>query len=805
MKRVVFLISLIIVLGGFMVAQEVVTPVPSYVTNPSNFFKKCLLYQGIPILGSNNVDDMYFYMVRDVVDKMIGHRPDIIAGMIYWNQRIGIIAPYPIELTTDLPEHSYWPDLAYTRGLGGTKSVPLTSIGAENLHDPPWVPYFDEHIFEHEFGHTIHLVGMDYVDSSFNSRLYSAYSANSYKWSGTYAAQDHKEYWAEGVQAYFNCNAPENENHNHVNTREELLAFDPSLYNLCYEVFGPCTPEVEANFTFTQYASPSQLTVDFSDTSISAGTITSRSWDFGDGGSSSGSVSSHTYAGPGTYAVTLTVTDDLPSSDSITQNILCSNAPVNYCDVSHSLKRECIYNVSVGSIDNTTGWNGYNNYTGESTEMVVGEYYPLSVTCSSTWSSGSGCGVWIDWNQDGDFEDLDEEVYTQTYALDPFTTNISPPAHALSGATRMRIRLFWKQTPDPCGEQEGGEVEDYSVIVIGGANCAPTAGFTWESVNLDVNFTDTSYDSDGNVTSWSWTFGDGSSSSQQNPSHSYTAAGDKTVSLTITDDVGATDSYTETIHLTLEGSVKEDFVGSFSGMGVWSRNSDTGLWSKLTPEVASQVFMGDLDGDGKDDLVGVWDFGIFVRYSNGTWEKILNNESLIWLSTGDMNGDGLDDLVGSWTFGVWMRDSSDGSWTKIHNDSATQICVGDFDGDGYGDLLGVWDVGIWINYATGSWQKILGNENLTWLCVGDLSGDGRDDIAGSWAHGTWYRESVSGAWVRLHTVAEQIAAGDLDGDNTDDLVGMWTGIAGLWTRYSDGTWEKLNDAKPLSITTGKMR
>ncbi|MGC9308071.1 MAG: PKD domain-containing protein, partial [Thermoplasmatota archaeon] len=59
-----------------------------------------------------------------------------------------------------------------------------------------------------------------------------------------------------------------------------------------------------------------------------------------------------------------------------------------------------------------------------------------------------------------------------------------------------------------------------------------------------VNFTDDSSDPDGSIEAWHWDFGDGNTSSQQHPSHSYTADGSYTVTLTVTDNHGATASNT---------------------------------------------------------------------------------------------------------------------------------------------------------------------------------------------------------------------------------------------------------------------
>src|SRR5204863_4005556 len=66
---------------------------------------------------------------------------------------------------------------------------------------------------------------------------------------------------------------------------------------------------------------------------------------------------------------------------------------------------------------------------------------------------------------------------------------------------------------------------------------APQAAFDFEVIGQQVNFVDRST---GNPTSWSWVFGDGGSSTQQNPVHTYAAAGGYTVSLTARNAAGET-------------------------------------------------------------------------------------------------------------------------------------------------------------------------------------------------------------------------------------------------------------------------
>jgi len=57
-------------------------------------------------------------------------------------------------------------------------------------------------------------------------------------WKGKYASVTRDEYFAEGVQSWFDNNRENDHDHNHVNTRAELIEYDPGLAALCREVFG---------------------------------------------------------------------------------------------------------------------------------------------------------------------------------------------------------------------------------------------------------------------------------------------------------------------------------------------------------------------------------------------------------------------------------------------------------------------------------------------------------------------------------------------------------------------------------------
>ena len=172
-----------------------------------------------------------------------------------------------------------------------------------------------------------------------------------------------------------------------------------------------------------------------------------------------------------------------------------------YCPAWSQRFDEYVARVQVGSIDNSTSFTpgGYVSYTGLSTNMTIGTGYPITVTNGVAYP-GDQCGIWVDWNQDGDFDEASETVGGISGGPGVFTATITPPAGATAGDTRMRIRILYDGLVSPCGEADFGEVEDYTVHMISAApatppnptvqaqNCgntviqrtgAPPAGVTW--------------------------------------------------------------------------------------------------------------------------------------------------------------------------------------------------------------------------------------------------------------------------------------------------------------------------------------
>jgi alpha-glucosidase len=201
------------------------------------WYEKYTHYKGFPILSSAKVSDAGLMEGRAIVAHMLADRDDILQALLKKRARVVVMAP--TELTTDVPEQKnmkpkdYWDKRA--RGLGGK----ITSCGEENLLNLKGDRCAKENILVHEFAHCIHEIGLKVVDPKFDGKLKAAYDQALAKglWKKTYAATNHKEYWAEGVQSYFDCNNPPNAVHNDINTREKLAKYDPGLFELIDGVF----------------------------------------------------------------------------------------------------------------------------------------------------------------------------------------------------------------------------------------------------------------------------------------------------------------------------------------------------------------------------------------------------------------------------------------------------------------------------------------------------------------------------------------------------------------------------------------
>jgi hypothetical protein len=139
-----------------------------------------------------------------------------------------------------------------------------------------------------------------------------------------------------------------------------------------------------------------------------------------------------------------------------------------------------IKSVQFGTINNTSQTNegkykdynslGYSNFQNNfSTEVNRGQTLPITIIFGGAWALPQlYCGVWIDFNQNGSFED-NERVLGEAGLTGQ--RNIVIPTTATAGTTRMRIILKNGALPTACDfSNYRGEVEDYSIVILGGPN-----------------------------------------------------------------------------------------------------------------------------------------------------------------------------------------------------------------------------------------------------------------------------------------------------------------------------------------------
>ncbi len=157
------------------------------------------------------------------------------------------------------------------------------------------------------------------------------------------------------------------------------------------------------------------------------------------------------------------------SGFSNTVNVTTLSNSITYCtSQGNNTNDEYIDRVQLGSINNLSGNNGgYADFTSISTTLAKGSSNTIIIT--PRWTGTvyyEAYRVWIDYNQDGDFNDSGEQVYTRSRTkASSVSGSFTVPSSALNGATRMRVSMKYNANSTSCETFTYGEVEDYTVII----------------------------------------------------------------------------------------------------------------------------------------------------------------------------------------------------------------------------------------------------------------------------------------------------------------------------------------------------
>ncbi|MBK9727243.1 MAG: HYR domain-containing protein [Saprospiraceae bacterium] len=156
-------------------------------------------------------------------------------------------------------------------------------------------------------------------------------------------------------------------------------------------------------------------------------------------------------------------------------NVDCDKESI-YCKAK-ALNSAYMYNnrVEFAGIDTITGDNGgYHYFNKACGNIESGKTYPICV--SPGFLSGSYkvyWKIWIDFNSDGFFDPVTEEV-VYGYGTTTMCATLTMPASLPSKLTRMRVIMSYGNYPvSPCSSPLFGEVEDYCISMNGGTNFGP--------------------------------------------------------------------------------------------------------------------------------------------------------------------------------------------------------------------------------------------------------------------------------------------------------------------------------------------
>jgi PKD repeat protein len=318
------------------------------------------------------------------------------------------------------------------------------------------------------------------------------------------------------------------------------------------------------------------LTCQFTDTSTDDdGTVTTWNWDFGDTGSSTQQSPTHMFPAAGTYTVTLTATDDDLAPDSHSQQVRVEAPPPENqsptAEFTWQCKDlDCDFDDQSSDGDGRIETRAWDFGDGNSSDArnpdhkygTSGTYtVRLTVTDNDGASAAAEQVVTVTapnqpphaeftstcTNLDCQFTDQstdpDGGITSWNWDFDDGTGSTEQnPTHSFGSTGTYKVRLT---VTDGGGETRS---KDHDVHVSA-ANQPPSAAFTSPScaVNEGCQFSDQSTDGDGSINSQTWDFGDGNSANGSNPSHTYLAAGNFNVTLTVTDDDGATNSVTHVV------------------------------------------------------------------------------------------------------------------------------------------------------------------------------------------------------------------------------------------------------------------
>lgn len=343
----------------------------------------------------------------------------------------------------------------------------------------------------------------------------------------------------------------------------------------------------------TASASPTTIvtgdTVDFTGAASGGSTPYTWNWDFGDGNTSTLQNPSHIYQQDGTFTATLTVTDANTNTSSdtviinVVDNALTVSASADPTLVQMGVPVDFTATASGGVAPYTWSWDFGDSVTSTQQNPTYTYYQSGSFTATVTVTDDIGSSV-------------SDSVQVDVYAEFIIETN-GPYEALVDGTIILNATVTGGNAPFSFdwnlgdGVTKTGQdithvysspgvytiqlsVEDNEGLT---ETIETTATIYSDQLNAEIISPSEAIEGDtieftGSVSNgvspytWSWDFGDGATANTQNTTHTYDEQGDYTVTLTVVDDLGTTDTATKTIQIAKKTTIEVDIGGPYEGI-----------------------------------------------------------------------------------------------------------------------------------------------------------------------------------------------------------------------------------------------
>jgi len=334
------------------------------------------------------------------------------------------------------------------------------------------------------------------------------------------------------------------------------------LTSTATEIVTVSVPAPTASFVY----SCNLLSCGFNDTSTDpVSPIVSWSWSFGDGSTSTNQGELHQYSMPGTYAVTLTVTNFYGLTSTATQIVTvsvpaptasfvysCNLLSCGFNDTSTDPVSPIVsWSWSFGDGSTSTNQGELHQYSAPGTYTVtltVTNFYGLTSTATQSVtvtvpppsaSFVSTCNT-LDCSFMDTSSDPNSPIASWSWSFGDGSTftGPNPPLHSYTAPGTYNVTLT---------VTNGFGLSSTVTQAVTATVVPPVPSFAFSCGVLSCSFADTSTNQNGSIVSWSWSFGDGTTSSAQNPAHAYALAGTYNVTLTVTNSFGLSASVTQAV------------------------------------------------------------------------------------------------------------------------------------------------------------------------------------------------------------------------------------------------------------------